>query len=183
MTIIMFRVKIMILLMYKINTCFQLPYSGKLWRWKTFTGEKTLANCYKIRQSLTLQKFTATYGSIANNARDCNILHVITKSLLVFWSTASLWNPSFLSAGAKWVRWARRYHIHVTTHANLRLAVKVMVNLRSSFASWSRLYPLEIANVLPANTLFHLFANSLFCPFAKVFHRQSFPLYSTYKHL
>ena len=39
--------------------------------------------------------------------------------------------------------------------------------------------------VLPANTLFHLFTkvfftNSLFCPFAKVFHHQSFPLYGTY---
>ena len=36
--------------------------------------------------------------------------------------------------------------------------------------------------VLPADTLFHLFtkvsfANLLFCPFAKVFHDQSFPIY------
>ena len=35
-------------------------------------------------------------------------------------------------------------------------------------------YLSEIAKVLPADTLFHLFvkvfANSLFCPFAKVFH-------------
>ena len=48
-------------------------------------------------------------------------------------------------------------------------------NLRSSFACRSQLYLPEITKVLPAYTLFHVFAkvffaNSLFCTFAKVFH-------------
>ena len=64
-----------------------VPYSGKLWRWKTLAAEhfgkfgKLLQN---LPQSLTLKKLLQHTGSITNNVRDCNILDVIMKSLLVF---------------------------------------------------------------------------------------------------
>ena len=48
-----------------------IPYSGKLWRQKTLVN---LANCFRIRQSLTLQLLQHT-GSIANNACDCNTVY------------------------------------------------------------------------------------------------------------
>ena len=53
---------------------FLVLFSGKLWWQKTLVN---LASCSRIHQSLALQKFT---GSIANNACDCNILHMIKKS-------------------------------------------------------------------------------------------------------
>ena len=93
----------------------------------------------------------------------------------------------FVFARAKWVRQAKRYHIYVTTfykaHANLQLAVKVTVNLQNSFTCMElTLYPKNHQSFTCWHTISLIcqsfFANSFFRPFAKVFHHQSFPLYS-----
>ena len=76
---------------------FYIPYGGKFSRQKTLVN---LANC------------NVPVGT-ANNARDCNILHVTMKSLLVIWGTVSLWDLVyilvFVFTGTKWVCWEGRY--------------------------------------------------------------------------
>ena len=115
---------------------------------------------------------------------------MITKWLLVFWSNISLWNlvcPRFCLCWSQMGSLSKK--VWYPRDNFLLSACQLTASSQGNNGKFTEFVCLHGANsisqkspVLPADTLFHLFTkvfftNLLFCPFAKVFHHQSFPLY------